>query len=117
MFVLVCASWYKNTSTEMIAEVAGTPKALIFHHFRNKTKLYLKLEYCSRKIGAELKLDTVLAYDDFFQAIDEFSRLKFNYIRNSPDEYKLVYEALYLTPDELKPDLQEKVRGCNRGEP
>ncbi|WP_420852146.1 TetR/AcrR family transcriptional regulator [Paenibacillus hamazuiensis] len=100
---------YKNTSTEMLAEAAGISKALIFHHFKSKKKLYFSLlEHCSKRIGAELRLDSVLEYDDFFEAVDEFSRFKFNYFRNSPDEYKLVYEAFYSTPDELKTDIEEK---------
>ncbi|ULL18731.1 TetR/AcrR family transcriptional regulator [Paenibacillus sp. H1-7] len=100
---------YKQTSTEMLAEAAGISKALIFHHFKSKKKLYFSLlEHCSEKIGAELKMDSILKYDDFFKALDEFGRLEFNYFRNSPDEYKLVYEAFYLTPDELIPDIEAK---------
>lgn len=100
---------YKQTSTEMLAEAAGISKALIFHHFKSKKKLYFSLlEHCSEKIGAELKMDSILKYDNFFKALDEFGRLEFNYFRNSPDEYKLVYEAFYLTPDELKPDIEAK---------
>ncbi|MFE5323393.1 TetR/AcrR family transcriptional regulator [Paenibacillus sp. NPDC056579] len=100
---------YKQTSTEMLAEAAGISKALIFHHFKSKKKLYFSLlEHCSEKIGSELKMDSILKYEDFFKALDEFGRLEFNYFRNSPDEYKLVYEAFYLTPDELKPDIEAK---------
>lgn len=100
---------YKNTSTGMLAEAAGISKALIFHHFSSKKKLYFSLlEHCFDKIQAELRLEAVLEYQDFFEALDQFSRFKFDYFRKFPDAYQLVYEALYSAPDELKGELEEK---------
>ncbi|CAG7624521.1 hypothetical protein PAECIP111802_01073 [Paenibacillus allorhizosphaerae] len=100
---------YKNTSTVMLAEAAGISKALIFHHFSSKKKLYFSLlEHCFGKMRTELRVDSIARNHDFFETIDQFSRLKFNYYRNFSDEYKLVYEAFYLTPDELKDDIEEK---------
>ncbi|TDF89724.1 TetR/AcrR family transcriptional regulator [Paenibacillus piri] len=100
---------YTNTSTGMLAEEAGISKALIFHHFNSKKKLYFSLlEHCFEKARTELRMDSVLEYQDFFEAIDKFSRIKFNYFRKFSDEYKLVYEAFYSPPDELKRDIEEK---------
>ncbi|WP_237100006.1 TetR/AcrR family transcriptional regulator [Paenibacillus azoreducens] len=100
---------YTNTSTGMLAEAAGISKALIFHHFSSKKKLYFSLlEHCFDKIQAGLRLEAVLEHDDFFAALDQFSRFKFDYFRKFPDAYHLVYEAFYSAPDELKEEIEEK---------
>ncbi|WP_010502915.1 TetR/AcrR family transcriptional regulator [Paenibacillus elgii] len=100
---------YKSTSTEMLAEAAGISKALIFHHFASKKKLYLSLlEHCFEKVRTAMRFDAVAEYDDFFEAIDRLSRIKLDYFRKHPDELKLVYEAFYSPPNELKQDIEEK---------
>ncbi|MFB0843094.1 TetR/AcrR family transcriptional regulator [Paenibacillus oleatilyticus] len=100
---------FKSTSTEMLAEAAGISKALIFHHFTSKKKLYLSLlEHCFEKVRTAMRFDAVSEYDDFFEAIDRLSRIKLDYFRKHPDELKLVYEAFYSPPNELKQDIEEK---------
>jgi TetR/AcrR family transcriptional regulator len=100
---------YKNTSTGMLAEAAGISKALIFHHFKSKKKLYFNLlEYCYEKGGRVFLMDTVLKDGDFFQAVRISMKKKFEYYRKNSNESKLVYEAFYLTPDELKEELEER---------
>ncbi|MBH5316792.1 TetR/AcrR family transcriptional regulator [Paenibacillus sp. GSMTC-2017] len=96
---------YKDTSTGMLAEAAGISKALIFHHFKSKKNLYFNLlEYCYGKVGSALQADTVSQYEDFFQAVTVFMRNKFDYYCIHSNESKLVFEAFYCTPDELKED-------------
>ncbi len=93
----------------MLAEAAGISKALIFHHFASKKKLYLSLlEHCFEKVRTAMRFDAVAEYDDFFEAIDRLSRIKLDYFRKHPDELKLVYEAFYSPPNELKQDIEEK---------
>lgn len=100
---------FKNTSTERLAEAAGISKALIFHHFTSKKKLYLSLlEHCFEKVKAAMRFDVVSEQDDVFEVIDRFGRIKLEYFRKHPDELKLVYEAFYATPNELKPEIEEK---------
>lgn len=100
---------FKSTSTEMLAEAAGISKALIFHHFTSKKKLYLSLlEHCFEKVRMAMRFDAISEYDDFFEAIDRLSRIKLDYFRKHPDELKLVYEAFYSPPNELKQDIEEK---------
>ncbi|MFB7813525.1 TetR/AcrR family transcriptional regulator [Paenibacillus chitinolyticus] len=100
---------YKDTSTGMLAEAAGISKALIFHHFKSKKTLYLSLlDHCFEKAREELRVDTVPDYEDFFEAIDTYSRKKLDYFRKHPDEIKLIYEVYYSTPEELKEDIPEK---------
>jgi AcrR family transcriptional regulator len=100
---------YKNTSTGILAEAAGISKALIFHHFKSKKKLYFKLlEHCYEKGGKVFQMKNVREYGDFFQAISISMRKKFEYYRKNRYESKLVYEAFYLTPEELKEELAVK---------
>jgi AcrR family transcriptional regulator len=100
---------YKNTSTGKLAEAAGISKALIFHHFKSKKKLYFSLlEHCYQKGGQAFLMDTVLKDGDFFQTVSLSMQNKFEYYRKNPNESKLVYEAFYLTPDELKADLEDQ---------
>ncbi|GGD89206.1 TetR/AcrR family transcriptional regulator [Paenibacillus nasutitermitis] len=100
---------YKNTSTGMLGEAAGISKALIFHHFKSKKNLYFSLlEHCYEKGGKVFQTNSVLEYDDFFEAISISMRNKFEYYRKNRDESKLLYEAFYITPEELKTELEEE---------
>ncbi|PYI51659.1 TetR family transcriptional regulator [Paenibacillus flagellatus] len=100
---------YKNTSTEMLAEAAGISKALLFHHFGSKKKLYFRLlERCFAKVRFEVRFDFVSEHADFFEAIGQLVHDKLEYFRKHPYESRLVYEAFYSTPDELKQDIEEK---------
>ncbi|GGE12203.1 TetR family transcriptional regulator [Marinithermofilum abyssi] len=101
---------YEKTSTAMLAEAAGISKALIFHHFRSKKELYFcVLDRCIEKMKAELRFDDLPEYEDFFEAIDRFSRIKLDYCKENPEEYKVLTEAFYATPKELKADIEEKM--------
>lgn len=100
---------YANTSTTMLAEAAGISKALIFHHFKSKKELYLSvLDRCFERGRIEMGFDTLLGYHDFFEVKEKLTIIKFNYYRRKPDLLKVVREAFYATPEELKAEIQEK---------
>lgn len=100
---------YKNTSTVMLAEAASISKSLIFHHFKNKKELYLSvLDRCIEKARTELGIDVLSEYRDFFEVIDKYSPIKLDYLKKNPDVYRVVREAFYATPDELKVAIEEK---------
>ncbi|MGG4343010.1 TetR/AcrR family transcriptional regulator [Paenibacillus lautus] len=100
---------YKNTSTEMLAEAAGISKALIFHHFTSKKKLYLSLvDHCFEKVRTGIHYDEWTEHTDFFTAISQLSHAKLDYFREHSDEWKLVYEAFYATPDGLEEEVEVK---------
>ncbi|MTI55740.1 TetR/AcrR family transcriptional regulator [Geosporobacter ferrireducens] len=100
---------YANTSTAMLAEAAGISKALIFHHFKSKKELYLSvLDRCFEKGSIEMGFGEVPEHQDFFEAKEKFSIIKFDYYRKNSDVYKLVKEAFYATPNELKREIAEK---------
>lgn len=101
---------YEKTSTAMLAEAAGISKALIFHHFKSKKELYFcVLDRCIEKVKTELRIDDLPEYEDFFEAIDQFSRIKLHYFKKHPDVYKLLMEGFYATPNELKAEIEEKI--------
>lgn len=100
---------YANTSTNMLADAAGISKALIFHHFKSKKELYLSvLDRCIEKGRVEMGFDTLLENQDFFAAKEKFSIVKFNYYKNNPGLMRIMREAFYATPDELKTEIQAK---------
>ncbi|ATW25617.1 TetR/AcrR family transcriptional regulator [Candidatus Formimonas warabiya] len=100
---------YANTSTTMLAEQAGISKALIFHHFKSKKELYFSvLDRCFEKGRIEMGFDTLLENQDFFEAKEKSSIIKFHYYKSNPDLMRIIREAFYTTPDELKMEIQEK---------
>jgi len=100
---------YEKTSTVMLAEAAGISRALIFHHFKSKKELYLSLlDKCFEKGSIEMGFNNTLEQQDFFDAKEKISTIKFNYYKENPDLYKVVMEAFYNTPEELKVEIEER---------
>ncbi len=100
---------YANTSTTMLADAAGISKALVFHHFKSKKELYLSvLDRCFEKGKIEMGFDTLLENQDFFEAKEKFSMIKFHYYKSNPNLMRIIKEAFYATPDELKIEIQDK---------
>jgi AcrR family transcriptional regulator len=102
---------YAGTSTAMLAEAAGISKALIFHHFESKKELYLRVvERCLASGREELGIDALPQAQDFFEARIQLSLRKFRYYQTHPDVSKVLREAFYATPPEVKADLQTAFR-------
>lgn len=100
---------YTKTSTAMLAEAAGISKSLIFHHFKSKKGLYLSmLDQCFEKRSLERNFDKISKQGDFFTIKEKFSIIKFFYYKENPDLYKVMSEAFYATPNELKKEIKEK---------
>ncbi|MBI9098231.1 MAG: TetR/AcrR family transcriptional regulator [Spirochaetaceae bacterium] len=97
---------YVKTSTAMLAEAAGISKALIFHHFESKKKLYISiLERCFDQMSQELNQAPPVEYGDFFEAKEHNGRKTIDYMRKNPKLNRIFFEAFYSTPDELKQDI------------
>lgn len=100
---------YANSSTTMLADAAGISKALIFHHFKSKKELYLSvLDRCFEKGRIEMGFDTLWDNQDFFEAKEKSSIIKFHYYKNNPSLTKIIREAFYATPNELKIEIKTK---------
>ena len=100
---------YDNTSTAMLAEAAGVSKALLFHHFRTKKNLYLcVLDRCFEKGRAEMGFDALLEQENFFDAKEKFSAVKFDFYLRNHDLYKFVSDAFWATPHDVKTEITER---------
>ncbi len=107
-FTVFIRQGYTKTSTAMLAEAAGISKALIFHHFKSKKKLYISvLSRCFEKMSLEMTDESPSEYLDFFEAKEKIGMSKVDYMRKNPDIGKFLFEAFYSTPDELKTDIHK----------
>jgi len=93
----------------MLAEAAGISKALIFHHFKSKKKLYLCiLDRCVENLKTALRIDDLIQYEDFFAAKEQIGLIKVDYLKRNPDVYKVWIEAFLTTPEEVKAEIEQK---------
>ena len=100
---------YEKTTTGMLAEAAGISRALIFHHFKSKKNLYLSLlDRCFEKGSIEMGFDNMLEQQDFFEAKEMISNIKFKYYKENPDLCRVIMEAFYNTPEELKIEIEAR---------
>lgn len=100
---------YEKTSTALLADASGISRTLIFHHFKSKKDLYLSLlDRCFEKGSKVITFDNIQDNKDFFEVKDRISTIKVNYYKENPDVYKVIMEAFYNTPDELKKDIDTK---------
>lgn len=100
---------YDKTSTAMLAEASGISRSLIFHHFKSKKDLYLSLlDRCFEKGSMVMGFESVSEDENFFEVKDRISTIKFKYYKENPDLYKIIIEAFYNTPDELKLEIETK---------
>ena len=98
---------YTKTSTAMLAEEAGISKALIFHHFGSKKKLYISvLERCFDKMAPELNQEDPADYGDYFEAKEQNGLRTIEYLRKNPNLNRIFFEAFYATPDELTSEIR-----------
>lgn len=99
---------YEKANTNRICEQAGVSKGLIFHYFGSKQKLYmLTVEQCIHDI---LHLFEGFSTDglDFVQAALSYGRLKSEFFAANPLHYRILTQAFYHTPDEMKAELGQK---------
>jgi hypothetical protein len=66
------------------------------------------LDQCFEKAKAILNVDNISKSQDFFETKEKLSVTKFDYYKKNPDLYKIVREAFYSTPNELRSDIEEK---------
>jgi len=107
-FELFVKHGYSKTSTAMLAEAAGISKGLIFHHFKNKKKLYIAiLDKCFSDMAPEIDDQIDLAGLDFFEAKEKNGLARVDYLRRRPKVSKLMFEAFYNTPEALTSEIQD----------
>lgn len=105
---------YGNTTTAMLAEAAGTSKALIFHHFKSKSRIYLELlDRCAALARAQLDPAGLTRHHDFFEARERFSQAKLEFVHRHPDVYRVLKEAYLAPPEELHDELARRQHHLN----
>ncbi|MBI9013093.1 MAG: TetR/AcrR family transcriptional regulator [Clostridiales bacterium] len=109
-FKIFVKKGYSKTTTAMLSEAAGVSKALLFHHFKSKKKIYISvLERSFDKMSKEFVEEPITDFNDFFEAKGQSGLNKISYLRQNPDLSKLLYEAYMDTPDELRDEIYKFV--------
>ncbi len=103
---------YANTTTAMLANAAGISRPLIFHHFKSKKRLYLSIvERNFDRFAPDMSQFSPVEHRDFFEAKEAVGRLNIELLKRDPDVNRLMFEAFYGTPEDLKSDIEKlKVR-------
>ena len=97
---------YDRTTTAMLAEAAGVSKALIFHHFETKSRVYLAvLDRCVALARAGMDPSQLAGCHDFFEARERFSLIKFTFVSRHRDVYRIMKEGYLSTPEELRDEI------------
>ena len=105
-FKVFVKNGYTHTTTAMLAEAAGISKALIFHHFKSKKVLYLNvLDRCFKNMEPVVNDENMDDYTDYFEARSKSGYLRIEYLKKHQDVNKIIFEAFYNTPDELKDEI------------
>jgi len=107
-FSVFVRNGYSKTSTAILAEAAGISKALIFHHFKSKKKLYISvLGQCFETMSHEIIEESPSDYGDFFEAKEKMGKARVEYMRKNPHMSKILFEAFYNTPEDIKIEIQK----------
>jgi AcrR family transcriptional regulator len=107
-FEIFVKNGYSNTTTAMLSEAAGISKALLFHHFKSKKRIYIRiLDRCFEKMSEEIEEESLSDFNDFFEAKGQSGLNKIDYLRQNPDISKILYEAYVSTPDELRDEVNK----------
>ena len=98
---------YKKASMQDIADAAGISKAMVFHYFGTKKKLYFYLiDYSGNLIMDEIngKFDNTIT--DFFDRILVASEIKLAVMKRHPAALTFLTTVYYETNDEVAKDIQ-----------
>ncbi|MXQ55848.1 TetR/AcrR family transcriptional regulator [Shimazuella alba] len=100
-------SGYKRTSIRDIAAEAGISKAMIFHYFGTKKKLYLYLiEYCTNTFIREIKHKFNPCITDFFDRIELAGDIKFEAMKKHPAIGTFLWSVYEEQDSEVKSAIQ-----------
>ena len=99
---------YHQTSTNLIAEKADVSKALIFHHFNSKRKLYLtivehSIDLMQRSFDKEWHTQ---GSEDFFDMMKKLVSIKMIVAVRYPTDNKLLMHAFHSPSKEVAQELQ-----------
>lgn len=97
---------YEKASMADIANEAGVSKALLFHYFETKKKLFLYLwNLTAEKTRESLVASGVEGYKDFFSAMEKGLKAKMDLARSWPWMAIFAVKAWYEDDPEVSPDI------------
>lgn len=100
---------YHKANTNVICEKAGISKGLLFHYFGSKKALYLYLlDDVMKEMSQRVIEYTRHDKTDLFDLMTEVSIAKMRVGAEMPEEYRLIYEAFLVTPDELSGEMDRR---------
>lgn len=97
---------YEKASMADIAKEAGVSKALLFHYFETKKKLFLYLwNLTAEKTRESLFASDVVGDKDFFSAMEKGLKAKMDLARSWPWMAIFAVKAWYEDDPEVSPDI------------
>ena len=97
---------YEKASMADIAKEAGVSKALLFHYFETKKKLFLYLwDLTAEKTRESLVASDVEGDKDFFSAMEKGLKAKMDLARSWPWMAIFAVKAWYEDDPEVSPDI------------
>ena len=97
---------YEKASMADIAKEAGVSKALLFHYFETKKKLFLYLwDLTAEKTRESLVASGVEGDKDFFSAMEKGLKAKMDLARSWPWMAIFAVKAWYEDDPEVSPDI------------
>jgi AcrR family transcriptional regulator len=102
------ANGYKKASVNDIAQAAGISKAMVFHYFGTKKKLYLFLiNVCTKTILSEITEKFDSRVTDFFDRIMQATEIKVSAMKKHPAILSFLYSAYFESDSEVKAEIQK----------
>lgn len=101
------ANGYKKASTSDIAAAAGISKAMIFHYFGTKKKLYLYLiKVCAETIMKEVDEHFDNSVTDFFDRIMLSTKIEISVMKKYPAILTFLTSIYFEKDEAVKSDIQ-----------
>ncbi|CAM3140547.1 TetR family transcriptional regulator [Sporolactobacillus spathodeae] len=102
------ATGYKKTSTAEIAAESGISKAMVFHYFGTKKKLYLYLlQMCGNMIIDALNNKMDRNVTDFFDRIKQAGDIKMELIKQQPAILSFLLRVYFETAAEVRDAIKQ----------
>ncbi|MFZ5975975.1 MAG: TetR/AcrR family transcriptional regulator [Bacillota bacterium] len=100
------AKGYVKANTNEIVKKAGISKGLLFHYFGSKKRLYLYIvDHALKTVSKALEDELGSLPGEYFEMVAEVSAMKMRMAFRYPMEYRILLDAYFNTPDELKDDI------------
>jgi TetR/AcrR family transcriptional regulator len=101
---------YKKSSISDIAIGAGISKAMIFHYFGTKKKLYVYLmDLCSNILINEMeKFDNTVT--DFFDRVMSLTNIKISVMKKHPEILSFLTSMYFEKDEEVKEDINANLK-------